>query len=51
MLAFTAVYSVFLPSTRYRLPLDFFLILFAAYAINQVGEYLKMRTQQAVCVH
>jgi 4-amino-4-deoxy-L-arabinose transferase-like glycosyltransferase len=48
ILAFTAVYSVFLPTTRYRLPLDFFLILFAAYAIKQVCEYLKTRTQRAV---
>jgi 4-amino-4-deoxy-L-arabinose transferase-like glycosyltransferase len=30
---FTAVYSVFLPTTRYRLPLDFFLIIFTAYAL------------------
>jgi hypothetical protein len=26
-------------------------MLFAAYAIKQVGEYLKMRTQPAVRVH
>jgi 4-amino-4-deoxy-L-arabinose transferase-like glycosyltransferase len=30
---FTAVYSVFLPTTRYRLPLDFFLVIFSAYAL------------------
>lgn len=32
---FTAVYSVFLPTTRYRLPLDFFLIVFSAYALTR----------------
>jgi 4-amino-4-deoxy-L-arabinose transferase-like glycosyltransferase len=50
MFAFTAVYSVFLPTTRYRLPLDFFLILFAAYALKHASETLKMRTQQVVRV-
>jgi hypothetical protein len=32
---FTVVYSVFLPTTRYRLPLDFFLIIFSAYALTR----------------
>jgi hypothetical protein len=31
---FTAVYAVYLPTTRYRLPLDFFLIIFAAYGLK-----------------
>jgi 4-amino-4-deoxy-L-arabinose transferase-like glycosyltransferase len=39
---FTAVYSVFLPTTRYRLPLDFFLVIFSAYALarwmNRAGS-------------
>jgi 4-amino-4-deoxy-L-arabinose transferase-like glycosyltransferase len=32
---FTLVYSVFLPTTRYRLPLDFFLVIFSAYALTR----------------
>jgi 4-amino-4-deoxy-L-arabinose transferase-like glycosyltransferase len=32
-LAFIAVHSVFLPTLRYRLQLDFFLIIFAGYAV------------------
>ncbi len=32
-LALTATYCVFMPTTRYRLPLDFFLIVFAAVAL------------------
>jgi 4-amino-4-deoxy-L-arabinose transferase-like glycosyltransferase len=35
--AFTAVYSVFLPTARYRLPLDFFLIVFSAYTLSRLG--------------
>lgn len=31
---FTGMYSVFLPTTRYRLPLDFFLVIFSAYALT-----------------
>ena len=38
LLTFTAVYAVFLPTTRYRLPLDFFLIIFAAYTLKRVGQ-------------
>lgn len=38
VLTFTAVYSVFLPTTRYRLPLDFFLVVFAAYALHRIAE-------------
>ncbi|MGH3026525.1 MAG: glycosyltransferase family 39 protein, partial [Gaiellaceae bacterium] len=34
VLTFTAVYSVFLPTTRYRLPLDFFLAILAAYTLR-----------------
>lgn len=37
-LAFTAPYCVFLPTTRYRLPLDFFLIVFAAVALAHWWE-------------
>lgn len=38
---FTAVYCVFLPTTRYRLPLDFFLILFSAYALTRMVPWLR----------
>src|SRR5450759_4179212 len=34
--AFAAAYTVFLPTTRYRLPLDFFLIIFAAYTLRSL---------------
>jgi 4-amino-4-deoxy-L-arabinose transferase-like glycosyltransferase len=37
-LTFTAAYALFLPTTRYRLPLDFFLALFAGYALARVVE-------------
>jgi 4-amino-4-deoxy-L-arabinose transferase-like glycosyltransferase len=40
-LAFTAIYSVFLPTTRYRLPLDFFLVLFSAYALTRLLPRLR----------
>jgi 4-amino-4-deoxy-L-arabinose transferase-like glycosyltransferase len=32
----TGVYAVFLPTTRYRLPLDFFLIIFTAHALTRL---------------
>jgi 4-amino-4-deoxy-L-arabinose transferase-like glycosyltransferase len=38
---FTAVYCVFLPTTRYRLPLDFFLIIFAAFAVTRLVPLLR----------
>ncbi len=34
-------YALFLPTTRYRLPLDFFLALFAAYAVTQMIYHWK----------
>ena len=41
VLAFSATYCIFLPTTRYRLPLDFFLIIFAAYAIARFFQSRK----------
>jgi hypothetical protein len=38
---FTAVYCVFMPTTRYRLPLDFFLVIFAAYAVTRMVPWLR----------
>jgi 4-amino-4-deoxy-L-arabinose transferase-like glycosyltransferase len=32
----SVAYSVFLPTTRYRLPLDFFLIIFSAYTLSSL---------------
>src|SRR5581483_4386827 len=32
---FMSVYSIFMPTTRYRLPLDFFLIIFSAYTLSR----------------
>jgi 4-amino-4-deoxy-L-arabinose transferase-like glycosyltransferase len=46
-LTFTAVYAVFLPTTRYRLPLDFFLIIFAASALKRGCELLTLRGSRA----
>jgi len=46
-LTFTAVYAVFLPTTRYRLPLDFFLIIFAAYAHKRGGEIITLRFRRS----
>lgn len=37
---FSMAYSIFLPSTRYRLPLDFFLIIFAAYMFFIIWQRL-----------
>lgn len=42
----TATYSVFLPTTRYRYPLDFFLILFAAYALTRWIPLLRHMSVQ-----
>lgn len=36
--AFTAPYTIFLPTTRYRLPLDFFLIMFTAVVLIRWWE-------------
>lgn len=38
ILVFALTYCVFLPTTRYRLPLDFFLIIFGAYALARVFQ-------------
>jgi 4-amino-4-deoxy-L-arabinose transferase-like glycosyltransferase len=45
ILTFTVVYAVFLPSTRYRLPLDFFLIIFAAYTLKRGSELFTRRAR------
>lgn len=45
-LALTATYCVFMPTTRYRLPLDFFLILFAAVPL----AYWWERTRRPLAV-
>jgi len=37
----TFTYALFLPSTRYRLPLDFFLAIFAAYAFCRLIKLLR----------
>ncbi len=34
IISLTAAYSIFLPTTRYRLPVDFFLAIFAAMFID-----------------
>lgn len=33
---FMSAYSLFMPTTRYRLPLDFFLIIFSAYTLGRL---------------
>jgi 4-amino-4-deoxy-L-arabinose transferase-like glycosyltransferase len=45
LLTFTAAYAVFLPTTRYRLPLDFFVIIFAAYALKRGSDLFALRRQ------
>jgi 4-amino-4-deoxy-L-arabinose transferase-like glycosyltransferase len=47
LLTFTAVYAVFLPTTRYRLPLDFFLIILAAYTLNRGSELFVRRARES----
>jgi 4-amino-4-deoxy-L-arabinose transferase-like glycosyltransferase len=47
ILTFTAVYAVLLPTTRYRLPLDFFLIIFAAYALKRGSELFALPTRRS----
>jgi len=47
ILTFTAVHAVLLPTTRYRLPLDFFLIIFAAYALKRSSERFALRTHRS----
>lgn len=37
-LAFSAAYSIYLPTMRYRLPLDFFLVIFCAYALQALAR-------------
>jgi hypothetical protein len=50
-IALTAPYCVFLPSTRYRLPLDFFLILFAAFAFAQLTRTNRLVGPEAGVRH
>jgi len=45
ILTFTVVYAVFLPTTRYRLPLDFFLMIFAAYTLKRGSELFTRRAR------
>jgi 4-amino-4-deoxy-L-arabinose transferase-like glycosyltransferase len=45
ILTFTSVYAVFLPTTRYRLPLDFFLIILAAYTLRRGSELFARRAR------
>jgi 4-amino-4-deoxy-L-arabinose transferase-like glycosyltransferase len=45
-IVFTVVYSVFLPTTRYRLPLDFFLVLFSAYALTRFLPGFRQAEQE-----
>jgi hypothetical protein len=40
-MVFTAAYSVFLPTTRYRLPLDFFLVILGAVAAGNMWNRLR----------
>jgi 4-amino-4-deoxy-L-arabinose transferase-like glycosyltransferase len=40
-IVFSAAYSVFLPTTRYRLPLDFFLVIFAAVAAGNMWNRMR----------
>jgi 4-amino-4-deoxy-L-arabinose transferase-like glycosyltransferase len=42
-LVLTGAHSVFLPATRYRLPLDFFLVIFAAQALHQLWLLLQSK--------
>jgi len=44
-LVFMAVYSIYLPATRYRLPLDFFLLIFAAVALDRLWSRLRTTSQ------
>ncbi len=48
MLTFAVTYCIFLPTTRYRLPLDFFLIIFCAYAISKLFRLGKTNHAPAV---
>ena len=41
---FSMIYSIFLPATRYRLPLDFFLIFFAAYMLFIIWQSKTIRS-------
>ena len=43
-LVLTAAHSVFLPAARYRLPLDFFLVIFAAVALQRI--WLRWRNRE-----
>jgi 4-amino-4-deoxy-L-arabinose transferase-like glycosyltransferase len=46
ILTFTGVYAVFLPTTRYRLPLDFFLIIFAANSLKRASDLIALRARR-----
>jgi hypothetical protein len=49
-LVLTAAHSVFLPTARYRLPLDFFLMMFAAEALRQILLRLRSTTGRQILV-
>lgn len=48
MLTLTVLYSIFLPTMRYRLPIDFFLIIFAAQSLMRGRGYLTQRKAQPI---
>ena len=41
-IAFTAVHAVIITKVRYRLPLDYFLIISASYGLVQIGKYFSL---------
>jgi hypothetical protein len=43
----TAIYAVTWTMIRYRIPLDVFFIMFAAYALETTASYLRKRTKFA----
>lgn len=46
-IAMVAPYCIFLPTTRYRLPLDLFLLFFAAYAVDWMLDRFRRRSTPA----
>ena len=49
--AFSAPYYLFLPTTRYRLPLDFFLLIFAAIALVEFWSRRRRRVATLPVTH
>jgi 4-amino-4-deoxy-L-arabinose transferase-like glycosyltransferase len=48
--AFSCAYSVFLPATRYRLSLDYFLVIVAAYALQRAWLRYRPEDQAALAM-